>query len=57
MVNMSYCRFENTLSDLMDCYDHMDDDDLSASETDARESMISMCKEIADMYSEKVEED
>jgi len=22
MSNMSYCRFENTLNDLMDCEDH-----------------------------------
>jgi hypothetical protein len=27
MPNMSYCRFENTASDLEDCWDHWDDED------------------------------
>jgi len=25
MSNMSYCRFENTLADLRDCYENLDD--------------------------------
>ena len=25
MANMSYCRFNNTLSDLRDCEDHLND--------------------------------
>ncbi len=36
MGNMSYCRFENTLGDLQDCYDNIDDPDLSESEKRAR---------------------
>ena len=27
MANMSYCRFENTLDDLQDCFEHFDDRD------------------------------
>ena len=30
MSNMSYCRFQNTVQDLQDCYDNIDDSDLSA---------------------------
>lgn len=32
MSNMSYCRFQNTLGDLGDCYENMDDNDLSKDE-------------------------
>lgn len=46
--NMAYCRFENTLSDLKDCNDHMGDDDLSKAEADARARLIELCKEIAE---------
>ena len=44
---MSYCRFENTLRDLRDCYDNMDGYDLSESEFYARKQMIELCIEIA----------
>jgi len=62
MGNMSYCRFENTLSDLRDCADHMDDKDdfdedsdndnmLSESETEAKRKLIELCSQIASDYS------
>lgn len=41
MSNMSYCRFQNTLSDLQDCYDNMDEVN-SLSEARARESLIEL---------------
>jgi hypothetical protein len=47
MANMSYCRFENTLRDLRDCYDNMYSSDLSKSEFDARKRMIELCITIA----------
>ena len=47
MGNMSYCRFENTLQDLRDCYEYMDDEDLSESERYARESLIELAATIA----------
>ena len=34
MANMSYCRFRNTLGDLRDCREHVDDE-LSSGERDA----------------------
>jgi hypothetical protein len=48
MANMSYCRFENTLRDLRDCYNNMGIDDLSQSEFYARRHMIALCMAIAD---------
>ena len=50
MANMSYCRFQNTVDDVQDCYDHMDDEDLSPEETRARERLIRLCGHITDDY-------
>ncbi len=43
MSNMGYCRFENTLADLRDCLEHLDDDDLSEREDKARARLIRLC--------------
>lgn len=43
MSNMSYCRFQNTLQDLRDCFEHLQDDDLSYEERQAREKLIEYC--------------
>lgn len=53
MSNMSYCRFENTLKDLDDCYENMGDD-LSDSPTEeqARKELIELCKSIVEEYGE-----
>ena len=53
MSNMSYCRFENTLSDLQDCYDYVDDGELNEDERKARLRIIKLCVKIADKYSEE----
>lgn len=50
MANMSYCRFHNTLEDLRDCYEHMDDPDLSSEEAKARDRLIKLCQTIVDVY-------
>jgi hypothetical protein len=49
MANMGYCRFENTLGDLRDCYEHLDDDveELNEYEKRARKALIALCQEIA----------
>jgi len=57
MANMSYCRFENTLRDLIDCYNNMDGYQLSKSEFDARKKMIEMCIDIVERYDELVNEE
>jgi len=41
MSNMSYCRFENTVSDLRDCYENLDEV-TSFSEAQARERLIKL---------------
>jgi len=49
MSNMSYCRFENTLHDLRDCWENFEDpqDELSESEKKARKKLVELCREIA----------
>lgn len=54
---MSYCRFENTLSDLRDCYGNMDSSDLSQTEFNKRKLMIELCISIAKEYEYLLEED
>ena len=57
MSNMSYCRFENTLKDLDDCYENMDSKDLSETETLYRDHMIQMCVNIAEEYGDELDQD
>jgi hypothetical protein len=49
--NMGYVRFENTLRDLQDCYDHMDDD-LDGTEAEYRKELVDLCKDIVRGYGE-----
>lgn len=49
---MSYCRFQNTVIDLRDCYYHLEDEDLSLEEQTARQRLISLCRDIAEYYDE-----
>ena len=54
MSNMSYCRFQNTLADLRDCDDYMEETvDLSEEEKKARERLIKLCAKIAANYAEE----
>jgi hypothetical protein len=60
MSNMSYCRFQNTLRDLLDCQSALsegcdEDDDFSEDEYEAMHNLINTCKEIADNYYEEPE--
>ena len=58
MGNMSYCRFQNTLPDLQDCYENMQDPaDLSKEERRARRDMIDLCKDIIAEYGREEEEE
>jgi len=47
MSNMSYCRFQNTVADVRDCWDNIHDS-LSGAEFDARNKLIELCKRIAE---------
>lgn len=57
MANMSYCRFENTLSALQDCYEALnnfeaEDKDLNEYELRAKKRLLALCKSIAEDYDE-----
>lgn len=44
MANMSYCRFRNTLSDLLDCEQNWNDiEDENGSEAKARADLLNLC--------------
>jgi hypothetical protein len=45
MSNMSYCRFYNTLRDLQDCYEHLDEE-LSGDEYISRKRLVEVCQDI-----------
>lgn len=49
MSNMSYCRFQNTVTDLQDCYDNLFEEleKLSPQEKVAREQLIALCHNMA----------
>jgi hypothetical protein len=47
MSNMGYCRFRNTLEDLMDCEERLFDD-LSEDEAKARKRLVKLCQTIAE---------
>ena len=53
---MSYCRFENTYKDLLDCY-HNINEPLSVSEGLYRERLVDLCQEILKDYDPPVYED
>lgn len=56
MGNMSYCRFENTLNDLRDCRDHLDDE-LSPDEHKARTALLELCAEMLEEIGVEVGDD
>ena len=54
-MNMSYCRFQNTVRDLDDCLDALEEIDfdlkkLSKDEAEAACRLIEICQEIAGQY-------
>ena len=50
MANMSYCRFQNTYLDLLDCANNLGDKDLSDSEKMARKNLLELCKEMIEDF-------
>jgi hypothetical protein len=52
MPNMSYCRFENTVTDMQDCINAIEDgdtSDLSRSEIRALEEFLDLAREITNL--------
>ena len=63
MPNMSYCRFENTYSDLRDCLDALetlgdpDSEELSRTEKHKAIGMIELCRRYIETAEETFDED
>ncbi len=62
MANMSYCRFQNTVPDLRDCYEALMDiyeiSELdSPDEEGAAKRLIKLCQEIARECGELIEDE
>lgn len=63
MANMSYCRFQNTVIDLQDCYDALSDPErdgttneiepLSREEERAKRNLITLCEGIVEEFGEE----
>jgi hypothetical protein len=52
MPNMSYCRFENTVTDMQDCINAIEDretDELSNYEVNALSSFLDLAREITNL--------
>ncbi len=58
MINMSYCRFENTLLALRECQEALYDtgldpfEHLSDAEAKAARKLMNLCRSLADDYCE-----
>ena len=50
MSNMSYCRFENTVSDLEDCVESWSDGVSSKDEARARQRLVEVAEELLSLY-------
>jgi hypothetical protein len=51
MANMGYCRFENTYSDMMDCYYNINNN-LSEREHKYREKILELCEQMISEFDE-----
>lgn len=56
MSNMSYCRFENTVADVLDCIDNWDNVE-SDSEIDARFELLALARQIVEDFGEEEEDE
>lgn len=58
MVNMSYCRFENTFSDLYACFRALENgEQLSVSEMDYAKRMRVLCEDYVEAFDDYCEEE
>ena len=57
-MNMSYCRFENTVNDMIDCINNMElDEHASDYEKRARKRFVELCAQVAEQYHEELEDE
>lgn len=50
MANMSYCRFQNTVNDLRDCYEALGEKDISELSTEELRAAWQLLCMVQDMY-------
>ena len=51
MGNMAYCRFRNTVKDLEECKEALENEDIeSAEEKKKAKALIELCREIANSF-------
>ena len=55
MSNLSYCRRENTLSDLQDCADHLEDGNLNPTEHRARAGVLRLAADMLEQIGLEVD--
>ena len=56
MANMCYCRFENTVADLVDCYDALLENGIEGLSDDEKryaKKLIILCKDIAEDFGDE----
>lgn len=56
MANMSYCRFENTFNDLIDCFDNIHEEAENQRDERSRKMMIQYLRDQIDFIEELAEE-
>ena len=57
-MNMHYCRFTNTVQDMMDCIEDMEvGSDASEEEKEAKKKFIKICIKVAKECGKEVEND
>ena len=57
-MNMSYCRFENTVNDMIDCINNMEIDEYASEhEKRARKRFVELCAQVAEQYREELEDE
>jgi len=52
MANMSYCRFENTYNDLVDCIDNIEEEASNERDERYRVRLINLISENVDLFEE-----
>ena len=52
---MSYCRFENTVNDMIDCINNMEIDEYASEhEKRARKIFVELCAQVVEYYGDEL---
>jgi hypothetical protein len=56
-MNMSYCRFQNTLKDFEDCMEHFNSTELSKSESEVRLGLLRQAYDLLEQCGATINEE